>query len=372
MKRSNGSGGSSEWREIVASALDWEQAHVSLDRAVEDLPADLRGRRPDGAPYSVWEQLEHIRIAQHDLLDFCRNADYHHDLEWPAEYWPDSPGPPSDQAWDECLAAVRKDRAELQRWTLEAEVDLTEKIPHGTGQTYLRTVLVAADHAAYHVGQIVMIRKLLGAWSALVLAFGVAASGVVAQDDEPELRGEVVSSATGEPIAGAWVAMEGYGYGTYSKRDGDFRLPEVPAAPRRYDVHALGYVPSVLTLEAASGEQVIELEPDEAVLPGLEFLLAHLENRRNAGRVFDRQALAFSGAYDLGEFLKMRGVRRVRKFCLDEVTTPGLQRVPPEDFFMVEIHGSTVRAYTEEFLDRTARQDREAIEDIVRLQLPMC
>ena len=164
MKRSSGSERSSPWREIVASALDWEQAHVSLDRAVEGLAPELRGRRPEGAPHSVWEQLEHIRIAQSDLLDFCRNESYQHDLEWPADYWPGSPEPSSEQAWDECLASIRRDREELRRWTVETDIDLTEKIPHGTGQTYLRTVLVAVDHAAYHVGQIVLIRKLLGAW----------------------------------------------------------------------------------------------------------------------------------------------------------------------------------------------------------------
>mgnify|MGYP000384677813 CR=1 FL=1 len=154
----------SPWREIVASALDWEQAHVSLDGAVDDLPAELRGRRPDGAPHSCWELLEHIRIAQRDLLEFCQDEDYEHDLDWPADYWPEAPEPPSAEAWDECMAAIRRDRAEFRRWTVETDVDLTQAIPHGTGQTYLRTVLVAVDHAAYHVGQIVLVRKLLGAW----------------------------------------------------------------------------------------------------------------------------------------------------------------------------------------------------------------
>ena len=155
---------SSDWREIVASALDWEQAHVGLDKAVDALPPELRGRRPDGAPYSIWQQLEHIRLAQRDLLDFCRDPDYEHRLRWPEDYWPSEAEPPSAKAWEESLAAIRRDRDELKRWTVEADVDLTQRIPWGSGQTYLRTVIVAADHAAYHVGQIVLIRKLLGAW----------------------------------------------------------------------------------------------------------------------------------------------------------------------------------------------------------------
>lgn len=153
------------WREIVASTLDWEQAHVGLDRALAGLPAELRGRRPHGAPFSIWEELEHIRIAQRDLVDFCLDPDYTHDLDWPDDYWPPSPEPPSAQAWEESLSAIRRDRNELKRWTAETEVDLTGEIPWGTGQTYLRTVLTASDHAAYHTGQIVLIRKLLGSWA---------------------------------------------------------------------------------------------------------------------------------------------------------------------------------------------------------------
>ena len=205
------------------------------------------------------------------------------------------------------------------------------------------------------------------------LALSAAAPGLAAQEeDDPELRGDVVSATTGEPIAGTWIALEGYGYGTYSRKDGDFRLPDVPAAPRRFDVQALGYLPVTITLDATAGDQVIELEPDPEVKPGLDFLLAHLENRRNAGRVFDREVLAFSGAYDLGELLRMRGVRRVRKFCLDEETAPGLQTARPADLYMVEMHGSTARAYTEGFLERTARQDPETIQQIVRLYHTMC
>lgn len=154
----------SSWREIVASAMDWEQAHASLDKAVEGLPADLRGRRARGAPYSIWELLEHIRRAQRDLLEFCRDAGYEETLGWPGDYWPDGPAPASEEEWAECVDAIHRDREDFRRWTVEAEVDLTDRIPHGAGQTYLRTVLVAVDHASYHVGQIVLVRKLLGVW----------------------------------------------------------------------------------------------------------------------------------------------------------------------------------------------------------------
>jgi uncharacterized damage-inducible protein DinB len=154
------------WRGIVASSLDWEQAHVSFTNAVAGLAADLRGRRPPGLPYSVWELVEHIRLAQLDLLEFCRNSAYEETLKWPDDYWPRDPAPASEQAWQESLAAIARDREALAHWTVETGVDLTAKIPHGTGQTYLRTVLVAVDHTAYHVGQIVLVRRLLGAWPA--------------------------------------------------------------------------------------------------------------------------------------------------------------------------------------------------------------
>jgi uncharacterized damage-inducible protein DinB len=155
-----------DWRAIVASSLDWEQAHAKLENVVKGLAPALRGQRPPGYPHSPWELLEHIRITQHDLLDFCTNADYEEKLEWPRDYWPPSPAPPAPDAWDKTIAAYARDREALARFTTESKIDLTSKIPHGTGQTYLRTILVAVDHASYHVGQIVSVRRLLGAWPA--------------------------------------------------------------------------------------------------------------------------------------------------------------------------------------------------------------
>jgi uncharacterized damage-inducible protein DinB len=154
-----------DWRRIVASALDWEQAHASLDSAIKDLPIELRGRRPANFPHSAWELLDHIRRTQHDLLDFVRNPKYE-ELKWPDDYWPPTPAPPNDAAWGESVDAIHRDAAALAAFTTEGERDLTAKIPHGTGQTYLRTVLVAVDHTSYHVGQIIAVRRLIGAWSA--------------------------------------------------------------------------------------------------------------------------------------------------------------------------------------------------------------
>lgn len=154
------------WQEIVASSLNWDQAHLTLDDALKGLAPEHRGTRPENYPHSVWQLIEHIRLAQHDLLDFCRNPAYSHDLKWPDDYWPTDPKPPNDSAWSDCLDQIRRDREEFAAFTTSGSVDLTDKIPHGTGQTYLRTVLVAADHAAYHVGQIVDVRRLIGAWPA--------------------------------------------------------------------------------------------------------------------------------------------------------------------------------------------------------------
>ena len=155
-----------DWRTIVAASLDWEQAHAKLEGAVKGLAASLRGQRPAGYPHSAWELLEHIRITQGDLLDFCRNPDYEETLAWPQDYWPPTPAPPAPEDWDKSIADYRRDREALARFTTETKTDLTDKIPRGTGQTYLRTILVAVDHASYHVGQIVSVRRLLGAWPA--------------------------------------------------------------------------------------------------------------------------------------------------------------------------------------------------------------
>ena len=148
-------------REFVAKLLAWEDAHVGFDAAAADIPEQYRGKR--AGAHSAWELVEHIRIAQYDILDFCRNPDYE-EMTWPDDYWPRAPAPPSEAAWQESLSRVRVDRAALQQLAGDRSNDLAARIPHGSGQTYLRELLLVADHTAYHVGQLVIVRQLLGIW----------------------------------------------------------------------------------------------------------------------------------------------------------------------------------------------------------------
>lgn len=156
-------------RSQLSRLLDWEEAHVGFDAAVAGLPAELRGTCPPGAPHSPWELLEHIRLTQHDILAFCRDSGYVAP-RWPEDYWPSSAAPPTPAAWDTSVAAVREDRAALQQLVVDPGIDPFAKIPHGTGQTYLREVLLVADHNSYHVGQLVLTRRLLGAWPVAAVA----------------------------------------------------------------------------------------------------------------------------------------------------------------------------------------------------------
>jgi hypothetical protein len=152
-------------REQVARLLSWEEAHATFDAAVAGLPEPLRGQAPAGLPYSPWQLVEHMRIAQHDILEFCRNPNYA-ELSWPDDYWPRTPAPPSAAAWDASVRSFQTDRAALQQLARDPNVRLEERIPHGQGQTYLRELFLAADHAAYHVGELIVVRRLLGAWPA--------------------------------------------------------------------------------------------------------------------------------------------------------------------------------------------------------------
>jgi uncharacterized damage-inducible protein DinB len=150
-------------REHLSRALAWEDAHATFDRAVDGLAENLRGARPAGFEHSPWQLLEHLRLAQEDILDFCVNQRYEHTKTWPEDYWRRDPAPPDADAWAASVASFRSDREAVMRLT--REVDLTATVPTGKeGQTYLRAVLLIIDHTAYHVGQLVAVRRALGAW----------------------------------------------------------------------------------------------------------------------------------------------------------------------------------------------------------------
>ena len=145
--------------------LDWEEAHVGFDKAVEGILADQQGARAAGFEHTPWQLLEHMRIAQKDILDFCVNSHYVHALKWPEDYWPQSSAPPDETAWSESIADFKADRERLTQLAGDANLDLFAAVPTGKGeQTYLRAILLVVDHNAYHLGQLVAVRRALGIW----------------------------------------------------------------------------------------------------------------------------------------------------------------------------------------------------------------
>jgi len=150
-------------REHVAALIRWEDAHPGIDRAVEGVPADKWGAAPPGLPHTLWQLLEHLRLVQYDILDFCRNPGYT-ELRWPEDYWPKGSEEPTADAVAGSIAAFRHDREALTALALDRKTDLFARIPHGTGQTFLRELLLVADHTSYHLGQMVVVRRSLGIW----------------------------------------------------------------------------------------------------------------------------------------------------------------------------------------------------------------
>jgi hypothetical protein len=150
-------------REHLVSLLKGGGAHVNFDDAVKGLPVSLCGRRPEGAEHSPWELVEHMRIAQWDILEFSRKAK-HKSPDWPSGYWPKTPAPPNSAAWNKTVKAFQADLKAMCQLVKRPSTDLYARIPHGDGQTVLREALLVADHNAYHLGQLVLVRRLLGAW----------------------------------------------------------------------------------------------------------------------------------------------------------------------------------------------------------------
>jgi len=147
-------------RQHLVNLLTKAEAHVDLESSLKDFPRDLRGRKPEGSPHTPWQLLEHIRIAQWDILEFSKNAK-HKSPKWPDDYWPRTDAPPDDKAWDKSVKQVLADLKAMTELVSDPRHDLFAEIPHGDGQTLLREALLTADHNAYHLGQLVLLRRIL-------------------------------------------------------------------------------------------------------------------------------------------------------------------------------------------------------------------
>jgi hypothetical protein len=158
---------SEELRTQLVALLDGGQAHATFEDAVKDFPVELRGIVPEGLPYSAWQIVEHIRIAQRDILDFSAPpTGGYQAMEWPKDYWPKGAAPASAEAWDRSIAAVQQDCEKFKALIVKPGSDLAKPFRWGTGQNLLREALLIADHNAYHVGELIVLRRLLGVWSA--------------------------------------------------------------------------------------------------------------------------------------------------------------------------------------------------------------
>jgi uncharacterized damage-inducible protein DinB len=154
---------SASLRQHLLYLLQGGGAHLNFDKAIANLPPDLRGSKPAGQPHTPWRLLEHLRITQWDILEFTRNP-RHVSPPWPEGYWPAGDAPPDSAAWDRSVSAFRSDLQAMQDLVANPATDLFTPLPHGQGQTALREALLVADHNAYHLGQLVVVRRLLGAW----------------------------------------------------------------------------------------------------------------------------------------------------------------------------------------------------------------
>ena len=150
-------------RTQLLASLEGGEAHATFESAAKDFPVELRGKKPPAAAHSAWQLLEHLRIAQHDILEFSRNP-AHVSPKWPEGYWPAEPAPPAKTAWDESISSFEKDLKAFRDLISDPANDLYAKFPHGDGQTLLREALLIIDHNAYHVGQLIMLRVQLGVW----------------------------------------------------------------------------------------------------------------------------------------------------------------------------------------------------------------
>jgi hypothetical protein len=157
--------GTTELRKQLVALLKGGQAHATFDAAVKDFPESLRATVPEGLPYSAWQLLEHLRITQRDIVNFSAPpTGGYHPIQWPDDYWPKSPTPPDAHAWDRTIATIHSDLKAFVTLVENPATDLYKPFRWGDGQNLLREALLVADHSAYHLGELIVLRRLLGAW----------------------------------------------------------------------------------------------------------------------------------------------------------------------------------------------------------------
>jgi DinB superfamily len=147
-------------RQQLVDAMRGHQAHIDFDSAIKDFPPAIRGTKLPGAPHTAWQLLEHMRIAQNDILEFSRNP-RHKSPEWPDGYWPETEAPPNEEAWAKSVASFRKDAQAMTELVRNPQIDLFQPFAHGEGQTLLREALLVASHNSYHLGQLMFLKKAL-------------------------------------------------------------------------------------------------------------------------------------------------------------------------------------------------------------------
>lgn len=150
-------------RELLLEQLEGKNAHVDFIQAVQGLTYKQAGINVEGLPHTIWDLIEHIRISQRDILVFCQNPDYE-EIKWPEDYWPESSSPENKQEFEESVQAVRDGLDEMRAMIKDPDNNLQRPFTHGDGQTLFREAMLIVDHNAYHIGQIVQIRRLLGSW----------------------------------------------------------------------------------------------------------------------------------------------------------------------------------------------------------------
>jgi hypothetical protein len=148
-------------RRRLISAMAGSESHIDFDSAVSDFPAVLAGEKPAGAPHSAWELVEHLRIAQRDILEFSRDAADYKELKWPDDYWPESSSPPDDEAWNKSIESFQADQRELETMVSDPHRDLFKPFTDGKGQTLAREALLLANHNSYHLGQLMFLKRML-------------------------------------------------------------------------------------------------------------------------------------------------------------------------------------------------------------------